>query len=254
MDVDLTDARRDVEHPTRPGAPPDASSEDLHPPARDAPGPGAAVMTASAVADATNPRPGRPRDRRLDDSIVAATIGLLAERGYNGLSLAAVADRAGTTTPAIYRRWPSKADLVLSAVFRTQGDDVVADTGDLDADIRAMVRWSLEKFGSPAGRAAMVGLLGEPAGSRSVRSRELAAVWGRTGDRLARAVQRGEIRSDIDTDGLILQLAGPALLATAVHGDAAATDVWVERIATVILDGIRASGRPSTRPRARRPR
>lgn len=213
-------------------------------------------MTTSAVADATTPRPGRPRDRRLDSSIVAATIELLAERGYNGLSLAAVADRAGTTTPAIYRRWSSKADLVLSAVFRTQGDDVVADTGDLDADIRAMVRWSLEKFGSPAGRAAMVGLLGEPAGSGGGRSPELVAVWGRTGDRLARAVERGEIRSDVDTDGLILQLAGPALLATAVHGHAAVTDQWVERISSVILDGVRAAASgPTSRPPARpRPR
>ena len=83
-------------------------------------------------------KPGRPREHRLDDAIVAATVDLLGERGYNGLSLAGVAERAGTTTPAIYRRWSSKADLVLSTVFRTQGDDVVADTGDLDADIRSM--------------------------------------------------------------------------------------------------------------------
>ncbi|MFZ4519478.1 MAG: TetR/AcrR family transcriptional regulator [Microthrixaceae bacterium] len=195
---------------------------------------------------------GRPRDQRLDDAIVTATIELLGERGYNRLSLAAVADRAGTTTPAIYRRWPSKADLVLSAVFRTQGDDVVADTGDLDADIRAMVRWSLEKFASPAGRAALVGLLGEPAREGSGRSRELAAVWGRTDERLARAVERGEIRAGIDTDGLILQLAGPALLATAVHGHEAVTDEWVERIATVILDGVRAPSPTTTAAPSRR--
>lgn len=191
---------------------------------------------------------------------MAATIDILGERGYNGLSLTAVAERAGTTTPAIYRRWSSKADLVLSAVFRTRGDDVVADTGDLDADIRSMVRWSLEKFGSPAGRAAVVGLFGEPSSSVGGRSRELAAVWGRTGERLARAVERGEIRAGVDTDALILHLAGPALLATAVHGGAAVSEAWVERIAAVILDGVRvgdvpvarASGRPRARPRRTR--
>ena len=123
-------------------------------------------------------KPGRPREHRLDDAIVAATVDLLGERGYNGLSLAGVAERAGTTTPAIYRRWSSKADLVLSTVFRTQGDDVVADTGDLDADIRSMVRWSLEKFGSPAGRAALVGLLGEPSRPGAGPSPELSLVWG----------------------------------------------------------------------------
>jgi AcrR family transcriptional regulator len=185
-------------------------------------------------------KPGRPRDHRLDEAIVAATIDLLGERGYNGLSLAGVAERAGTTTPAIYRRWSSKADLVLSTVFRTHGDDVVADTGDLDADIRSMVRWSLEKFGSPAGRAALAGLLGEPSRAGAGPSPELSLVWGRTGERLARAVERGEIRADIDTDGLILQLAGPAMMATAVHGSEAVSEEWVERIATVILDGVRA--------------
>lgn len=191
-------------------------------------------------AEAVIAKPGRPREQRLDDAIVAATIELLGERGYNGLSLAAIADRAGTTTPAIYRRWSSKADLVLSTVFRTQGDDVVADTGDLDADIRSMVRWSLEKFGSPAGRAALAGLLGEPVLPGAGPSAEMTSVWGRTGERLARAVERGEIRADVDTDGLILQLAGPAMMATAVHGSDAASDEWVERIAGVILDGVRA--------------
>ena len=68
----------------------------------------------------------------------------------------------------------------------------------------------------------------------------MASVWGRTGERLARAVERGEIRADVDTDGLILQLAGPAMMATAVHGSDAASDEWVERIAGVILDGVRA--------------
>ena len=193
----------------------------------------------TAIDDTLSARPGRPRDQRLDDAIVAATIDLLGERGYSALSLAAVADRAGTTTPAIYRRWASKADLVLSAVFRTAADDVIADTGDLDADIRAMVRWSLEKFASPAGRAAVAGMLGEPNRSGG-RPSELAAVWDRTGERLARAVERGEIRDGIDADALILQLAGPAMLAAALQGKGAASDEWVERITTVILDGVRA--------------
>ena len=202
------------------------------------------VRNVTAVDGATT-KPGRPRDHRLDEAIVSATIELLGERGYNGLTLAGVAERAGTTTPAIYRRWSSKADLVLAAVFRSEGEHVVADTGDLDADIRSMVRWSLEKFASPAGRAAIAGLMGDPARSAGDGSSELATAWWRTGDRLAKAVERGEVRADIDTDGLILQLAGPAMLATAMHGRGAANDEWVERIATVILDGVRGPARPA---------
>ena len=189
----------------------------------------------------TTPAPGRPRDGRLDDAIVAATIELLDERGYGGLTLAAVAERAGTTTPSIYRRWSSKSDLVMAAVFRTGGDDVVAATGDLETDVRTMVRWSLEKFGSPAGRAAIVGLLAEPAGADRNRSDELSDVWRRTAERLALATESGEVRPDVDAHLLMSLLSGPALMATAVFGAGADDEDWVERIAKVILDGVRPS-------------
>lgn len=81
---------------------------------------------------AVEPALGRPRDARLDAALQAATLELLAERGYDALSIKAVAERAGTTTAAVYRRWSSKAELVLHAVFRIEGPDVVADTGDID--------------------------------------------------------------------------------------------------------------------------
>jgi AcrR family transcriptional regulator len=137
-------------------------------------------------------RAGRPRDPRLDDAIVAATLALLEERGYAGLSFTAVATHAGTTKPAIYRRWSSKRDLVLEAVFRTQGDDVVANTGDLDADMRTMVRWSLEKLGSPVGRAALAGLLAEPPGTAGTPTDQLTLVWRRMDERFREAIERGE--------------------------------------------------------------
>ena len=208
-------------------------------------------MTSTQAAP-TTVGPGRPRDGRLDEAIIAATSELLAERGYAGLTLAGVAERAGTTTPAIYRRWSSKADLVLAAVFRTEGDAVVADTGDLDTDVRTMVRWSLEKFGNPAGRAAIAGLLAEPAGAARGRSDQLSLVWRRTGERLAAAVAHGELRRDVDANLLMALLAGPALLATAVFGAGAADDDWVEGISAVILEGVRPSGRAGTNTRTTR--
>ena len=172
-----------------------------------------------------------------------ATLSLLEERGYVGLSFAAVATRAGTTKPAIYRRWASKRDLVLEAVFRTLGDDVVANTGDLDADMRTMVRWSLEKLGSAVGRAALAGLLAEPPGTVGAPTDQLAHVWRRMDQRFGEAIAKGEIREDLDTTSLIIMHAGPAMLATALYGEAAVDDAWVERIAGMILDGVRVQER-----------
>src|SRR4051795_11981162 len=60
---------------------------------------------------------GRPRDPRIDDSVLRATVELLGASGYADLSVDAIAKRAGTSKPAIYRRWPSKAHLVHEAVF-----------------------------------------------------------------------------------------------------------------------------------------
>ena len=56
---------------------------------------------------------GRPRDPGVDEAIILATLELLDERGYVGLSLAEVALRAGVSRTALYRRWDSKAQLVV---------------------------------------------------------------------------------------------------------------------------------------------
>ena len=60
---------------------------------------------------------GRPRDPRIDSAVLDATVELLGETDYASLSVDAIARRAGTSKPAIYRRWPSKAHLVHEAVF-----------------------------------------------------------------------------------------------------------------------------------------
>ncbi|MDF2582422.1 MAG: TetR family transcriptional regulator, partial [Mycobacterium sp.] len=62
---------------------------------------------------------GRPRDPRIDAAILAATSDLLVQIGYSNLTMAAVAERAGTTKTALYRRWSSKAELVHEAAFPT---------------------------------------------------------------------------------------------------------------------------------------
>src|SRR5690348_244768 len=59
---------------------------------------------------------GRARDGAIDARILAAAKRQLAVLGYEGMSIAAVAQEAGTTRQALYRRWPSKADLAAAVV------------------------------------------------------------------------------------------------------------------------------------------
>ena len=81
-------------------------------------------------------RTGRPRDADREDAILAATRALVAEIGYERLTIEAVAARARASKATIYRRWPGKAELVAEALrCRPQATRVMPDTGDLREDV-----------------------------------------------------------------------------------------------------------------------
>ena len=67
---------------------------------------------------------GRKRDRTRDAPILDATLAVLAEAGYERMTIDMVAARAGAARATVYRRWATKADLVLAAVARLSQTDV----------------------------------------------------------------------------------------------------------------------------------
>ena len=95
----------------------------------------------SAIETTPAPR-GRPRDPKRDEAIYEAAIVLLAEAGYEGMTLEAVAARAGVSKPTIYRRCPEgKAQLVAAAIaFAREAKPKAPDTGSLRGDLLATVR------------------------------------------------------------------------------------------------------------------
>lgn len=182
---------------------------------------------------------GRPRDPRLDAAITDATVEILTVRGYNELSLAAVAERAETTTAAIYRRYGSKSELVAKAVFRTDGDDVVADTGDVAADLATMIGWSVEKLQHPAALSAIVGLLGESKPERKKSIAQSSAASRLTAERLDQAILTGELRADVDTSVLASLIDGPVLHAVLGGMPQQIDDEWIAQLVNVVLNGAR---------------
>jgi AcrR family transcriptional regulator len=81
--------------------------------------------------------PGRPRDPSIDGRVLEIAQRQLAEHGYEGFSLASVAHEAGTTRPALYRRWPGKAELATAAIAALSTADARAPTDDPYADLVA---------------------------------------------------------------------------------------------------------------------
>jgi AcrR family transcriptional regulator len=85
---------------------------------------------------------GRRRDASRDPVILQATLDELAASGYEGATVRAVAARAGASTATLYRRWPTKEDLVLAAIVglgTPPEADVLPDTGALRSDLLAVV-------------------------------------------------------------------------------------------------------------------
>ena len=186
---------------------------------------------------------GRPRDPRIDAAVLRATVELLAETGYSGLLVSDIAKRAGTSKPAIYRRWPSKAHLVHEAVFPIGAATAIPDTGSLPEDLREMVRRTMNFLSTPAARAALPGLVGEMAADPTLHSALLERfadiITGGLAERLEKAVARGEARADVTAAELAEAVAGLTLL-TLLTRPTDLGEGWVDRTTTLLLKGISA--------------
>ena len=189
------------------------------------------------------PPSGRPRDPRIDHAVLAATAELVEELGYADLTVAAIAVRAGTTKPAIYRRWPSKAHLVHEAVFPSGEHTELPHSGSVADDVREMLRRTADVWSAPAARAAIPGLLGEisadPTLHAALLERFAEGVWGALRERLVEASDRGEVRAGVDPDALIETIAGSTLMALLIRPADRLDDDWVDHTAALLTKGIR---------------
>lgn len=184
---------------------------------------------------------GRPRDPRIDAAILGATADLLVEIGYSNLTMAAVAERAGTTKTALYRRWSSKAELVHEAAFPTAPTALGMPEGDIATDIRAMIAAAGAVFTSPVVRAALPGVIADMAADTDLSARVMSRFTGLFGivrDRLVHAVERGEVHPDVDPDRLIEVIGGANLLRMLLAPDWQADDEWVDQTTAIVVHGV----------------
>lgn len=187
------------------------------------------------------PGAGRPRDRRIDAAILSATAELLVQIGYSNLTLAAVAERAGTTKTALYRRWSSKAELVHEAAFPAAPTALVRPAGDMAADVRAMIAATRDVFTSPVVRAALPGLVADMTADSELNARVLsrfAELFAAVRLRLNAAVRRGEAHPDVDPDRLIELIGGATLLRMLLRPDEELDDEWVDQTTAIVVHGV----------------
>jgi len=168
-------------------------------------------------------KPGRPRDDRNDARILEATSAILFDKGYAGLTIDGVAAAAGVSRPTIYRRWPSKAELVIASLALSTGLALpVPNTGSVRRDLMAVQREQIRSFNSPESRRITAGLVADVAANpeladlylRDYATPRRESVWRA----LQRGIDRGELRPDIDFVFVSDLLIGPLFMRSVVWG------------------------------------
>jgi AcrR family transcriptional regulator len=165
----------------------------------------------------SSPRIGRPYDHSSDALILASTLDLLAERDYERVTLDDVAALTGKAKTTLYRRWPTKEDLVLAAIRaagRPPESDQLPDLGSLRSDLLAVIDSSW--LGGPQRRLAIFASLATATRTsqrlaevvRSEVTDPYVEVYRRL---LRRAIDRGEVSANFTASIPVLAEVIPAM-------------------------------------------
>jgi len=202
-------------------------------------------VTPSAPAEEVSAKgPGRPRDPEADRAILRATVDLLVEEGYEGLSIEGVAARAGVGKTTIYRRWPSKAELVVAAIKLTKapvepGSPTLEEsTRDALARILGGFTRSMSHTGSGKMLAGLVAEMARnPELAQTVRVGLLEQRRSIVYAILERGIERGEVRATIDPE-LVADLLGGAVVTRVLLTGGPVTPRFVRGVVDTVLEGI----------------
>jgi AcrR family transcriptional regulator len=184
------------------------------------------------------PAPGRPRSGEASVRILRATVELLADGGAAGVSVDAVASRAGVSRPTVYRRWKNRTELIAAAIRDAfaQANPEAPDTADAWADLVTVLSNTIRLLtGTDLGRV-LAGLVSE-----LPRSPELATalhlVERERRQILRQVLQRAEEQDRLrltDMDLAVDVLLGPVYLRLLVTGDPVPSELAAQ-LATLVV-------------------
>jgi AcrR family transcriptional regulator len=189
--------------------------------------------------DTNKKRPGRPRSAQSHQAILRAALELLAEVGFNAMSMDAIAACAGVGKTTIYRRYASKAELVADAIENVREEIILPDTGTLWGDIEALIENAAQITLSPVGRQTVAMIIGSASNNPQFaqiywtkylhpRRKSFAVV-------LERAKARNEIQANVDPDLVFDTMSGIMLYALIFPPAAESWTAYVRRALNLML-------------------
>ncbi|HEY2814566.1 MAG TPA: TetR/AcrR family transcriptional regulator [Acidimicrobiales bacterium] len=190
----------------------------------------------------TGPRPGRHRSEAADEAIMDATLAVLSEHGYAGLTMAAVIERSGVSSATLYRRYTTKTELVTAAIAGLMPEPVDTDTGSFQGDLSAFVQHvaeSIERRNERAVQSLRFEKERDPELHACLRERFLTPRLADLEAILSRAEQRGEI-DVVPPVGAALSLVAGPLYHRAYHLDEPLTPEFVRTAVAFAVRALRA--------------
>lgn len=205
------------------------------------------MSTAAAEAsevEVVHRAPGRPRSAQAEQAILDAALEMLAAVGINGLTVEGVAARAGVGKATIYRRYPSKGELILDALSRLS-DEYKPVTGvSVRADLIQMVDAIRRRSASSLSGQIMPRLIGDSADNpelmEAYRERTLRPRRDIFVSVLQRGVDEGLVRDGLDLEDVIDLFVGPVFNRVLKCGaDAAGGKEYSTFVVDTVLAGLK---------------
>ena len=171
------------------------------------------VAAAKRRPKSSPPTRGRPRSEGADATILQAAVKLLDERGYHAMTVDDIASVAGVGKQTIYRRWQSKAAVVLEALTaRTAAEVTTPDTGSVQEDVRVLLRSAFRVL--RVGRQKVVATLMAEAQlnddfADAFRERFINRRRKALTDLIQRGIRRGELEPGTDAEFTADMIYGP---------------------------------------------
>ena len=176
---------------------------------------------------------GRPRDVEVDERILQTTFDQLVRSGYSGMSIESVAAEASVAKTTVYRRYPTKRDLVVAALRAETPFQVPPPDMPMRAALEVFVRSAIGML-IDSGAIRILGSLlveeqREPGLLSVFRERILNPRRGMVDEMLRRGIERGELRPDVDPLVVTEMIAGAVFGHHAILG-LQATNEWIDAL------------------------
>jgi AcrR family transcriptional regulator len=206
-------------------------------------------MCPADIADAPLARaPGRPREAATEEAIMDAALGLLDEQCYSEITIEKIASRAGVGKPTIYRRWKTKADVVLHAyaVRAANRATPILPSEDAFSDLQMFLSRLFAVTNHPVNMRAVRCFIAESQYDAEFRAKFFTVFLAKRRAAL-RAIlvhgqSLGQVRGDLDLDVACDLLYG-AFAARLINGVLPLDDQFAAAIVATLHQGFAASGR-----------